>query len=271
MPLNPHPDSTFSSTLHNDWTFLQTGKTEYPQPDIRGPMPINSHPDSTFSSHLHNDWTHVQMDHQEYPQPDIRGPMPINSHPDSTFSSHLHNDWTHVMTDEYPQPDIRGPMPLNPHPDSTFSSTLHNDWTFLQTDAEEPDFYTGVHAFGAKWNGADLELEHAREMPHRFSNEEDDRLMNSLIGRYSLEFRAPDGSRTGSFFCNKEGALAVAKEAMATAYHWDAKKTASFLADDDLFDNTWTHFNVNKDDVLETTIMPQFLRKLIGATEISLQ
>jgi len=32
---------------------------EYPQPDIRGPMPRNAHPDSTFSSHLHNDWTHV--------------------------------------------------------------------------------------------------------------------------------------------------------------------------------------------------------------------
>ena len=31
--------------------------TEYPQPDIRGPMPRNAHPDSTFSSHLHNDWT----------------------------------------------------------------------------------------------------------------------------------------------------------------------------------------------------------------------
>ena len=30
---------------------------EYPQPDIRGANPKNAHPDSTFSSHLHNDWT----------------------------------------------------------------------------------------------------------------------------------------------------------------------------------------------------------------------
>jgi hypothetical protein len=70
---------------------------EYPQPDIRGPMPRNSHPDSTFSSHLHNDWTFVQQSDNEYPSPDIRGPMPENAHPDSTFSSHLHNDWTHVQ------------------------------------------------------------------------------------------------------------------------------------------------------------------------------
>ena len=73
---------------------------EYPQPDIRGPMPKNAHPDSTFSSHLHNDWTLAQID--EYPQPDIRGPMPQNAHPDSTFSSHVHNDWTYAQLGEYP-------------------------------------------------------------------------------------------------------------------------------------------------------------------------
>jgi len=31
---------------------------EYPQPDIRGPMPKNPHEDSTFSSFIHNDWTY---------------------------------------------------------------------------------------------------------------------------------------------------------------------------------------------------------------------
>ena len=73
-------------------------KGEYPSPDIRGPMPVNAHPDSTFSSHVHNDWTQLQMDkrNMEYPQPDIRGPMPVNAHPDTTFSSHVHNDWTQL-------------------------------------------------------------------------------------------------------------------------------------------------------------------------------
>jgi hypothetical protein len=108
-------------------------------------------------------------------------------------------------------------------------------------------------------------------MPTRFTQESDDRLMNSLIGRYSLEFRKPDGSGSHIFFLNEEGALAVATEAMSTAYHWDTKKTAEYLAEDDLFKGTWDHFNVNKDGVLETAIVPQFLRKLIGATEYSLQ
>ena len=29
-------------------------------------MPQNAHPDSTFSSHLHNDWTQLQIDNQMY-------------------------------------------------------------------------------------------------------------------------------------------------------------------------------------------------------------
>ena len=62
-PMNPH-------YVHE---LVQIG--EYPQPDIRGPMPKNAHPDSTFSSHLHNDWTQLQLDSQirEYPSPDQRG------------------------------------------------------------------------------------------------------------------------------------------------------------------------------------------------------
>ena len=50
-------------------TLLQLQQEEYPQPDIRGPMPQNAHPDSTFSSHVHNDWTYVQesADVNEYP------------------------------------------------------------------------------------------------------------------------------------------------------------------------------------------------------------
>merc|ERR1740117_1625419 len=36
---------------------------EYPQPDIRGANPINAHPDSTFSSFNHNDWTNDWRDY----------------------------------------------------------------------------------------------------------------------------------------------------------------------------------------------------------------
>ena len=188
MPRNAHPDSTFSSHLHNDWTYLQ--QSEYPQPDIRGPMPRNAHPDSTFSSHLHNDWTYLNTD--EYPQPDIRGPMPRNAHPDSTFSSHLHNDWTYLNTDEYPQPDIRGPMPRNAHPDSTFSSHLHNDWTYGQLEDDMNVQTEKFENFSPKFDealGFDEKLGggYKREVPEQYTEERDDRLMNSLIKNYALE------------------------------------------------------------------------------------
>ena len=90
---------------------------EYPQPDIRGPLPVNAHPDTTFSSHLHNDWTQVQAKAQnmEYPQPDIRGPMPVNAHPDSTFSSFTHNDWTQLQTGKQgPSGSSSGSVGSNP-------------------------------------------------------------------------------------------------------------------------------------------------------------
>ena len=35
-------------------------KKEYPRPEMRGPIPQIAHPDSPFTSHLHNDYTNVQ-------------------------------------------------------------------------------------------------------------------------------------------------------------------------------------------------------------------
>jgi hypothetical protein len=278
MPKNAHPDSTFSSFLHNDWTNAQLGeeKTEYPSPDIRGPMPHNAHPDSTFSSHLHNDWTYVQ--NREYPSPDIRGPMPKNAHPDSTFSSGLHNDWTQLQTGientEYPQPDIRGPMPKNAHPDSTFSSFLHNDWTQLQLDESESESSSededvqlgGIDAFSPVYSDTEAQGGYSRVVPARYTEERDDTLMKSLIQNYAIEMKDKNGKPSGHFFFDK----AAAKDASTEVCNTSAPKSAAQLLGDK-FEETWTHFDVNKDGLVEVERMPQFLRYLTGnALEISL-
>ena len=220
-------------------------------------MPKNAHPDSTFSSHLHNDWTQLQLG--EYPQPDIRGPMPKNAHPDSTFSSHLHNDWTQVQLglEEYPQPDIRGPMPKNAHPDSTFSSHLHNDWTNVQL--------SDIEAFTP--GNSDAQGGYERVTPDRFTEERDDTLMRSMIENYAIEFKDKDGKPSGHFFFNK----AAAKDASSEVCKTHLPKTgAALLAEK--FEDTWTHFDVNKDGLVEVERMPQFLRYLTGnALDISLQ
>jgi hypothetical protein len=278
MPKNAHPDSTFSSHLHNDWTQVQTGmkNSEYPQPDIRGPMPKNAHPDSTFSSFLHNDWTLAQIGEgrTEYPSPDIRGPMPQNAHPDSTFSSHLHNDWTYVQNKEYPSPDIRGPMPKNAHPDSTFSSHLHNDWTQLQLSESESESSSddedvqlgGIDAFTPVYSDTEAQGGYSRVVPSRFSEERDDTLMKSLIQNYAIEMKNKAGKPTGFFFFDKSAALAASTEVCTT----HAPKSAAELLGQK-FEDTWTHFDVNKDGLVEVERMPQFLRYLTGnALEIGL-
>jgi hypothetical protein len=291
MPRNAHPDSTFSSHLHNDWTVVQTDAKEYPQPDIRGPMPRNAHPDSTFSSHLHNDWTVLQTDAKEYPQPDIRGPMPRNAHPDSTFSSHLHNDWTVVQTDakEYPQPDIRGPMPRNAHPDSTFSSHLHNDWTLAQLEVEDEvdeddDMEDEVEEnedelmevpeddenlqldrfehFVPNFDGADAAKGYYREVPEEFTEERDDRLMNSLIKTYALEMKDDSGRPSGHFFFDRDAARAVSNEVVHTHFKYNDNQSSEYL--DAHFVETWDHFDVNQDNLIEVERMPQFLRWFLG-------
>ena len=38
---------------------ISLDKKEYPRPEMRGPIPQIAHPDSPFSSHVHNDYTHV--------------------------------------------------------------------------------------------------------------------------------------------------------------------------------------------------------------------
>jgi hypothetical protein len=58
---------TWEEKVESGWALTGIGPLnaeEYPQPDIRGPMPVNAHPDSTFSSHVHNDWTQVQLGQQ---------------------------------------------------------------------------------------------------------------------------------------------------------------------------------------------------------------
>ena len=59
----------------------------------------------------------------------------------------------------------------------------------------------GYEAFGG----------YTRHVPQRFTQEKDDRLMDSLIQKYAIEMKV-DGKETREFFLNKEGAQAVADE-----------------------------------------------------------
>ena len=153
-------------------------------------------------------------------------------------------------------------MPRNAHPDSTFSSHLHNDWTLAQLD--QIDSFSAGDDFAATKGG------YARQMPTRFDDERDDRLMNSLISNYALEMKDGNGKPSGHFFFDRDAARAVSEEVVGTHFKWDPTKTAKFL--DEKFGGVYDHFDVNNDSIVEVERMPQFLRYLLGnSLEIGLQ
>ena len=103
-------------------------------------------------------------------------------------------------------------------------------------------------------------------MPERFTKERDDRLMNSILDKYSIE-TSEDGVKTGHFFCNREGAQALSNEVQGSHGNADA-----YGGNGKRFEEVWNHFDVNHDGLVESERMPQFLRMLLGnALDIDLQ
>jgi len=140
---------------------------------------------------------------------------------------------------------------------------LHNDWTLLQTDAEK------FENFMPNFDGA-IGDGYKRAMPDRFTEERDDRLMNSMIQSYALEMKDDSGNPSGHFFFDRDAARSASQEVVSTNYKWSAGQTEAWLKDN--FDNTWTHFDVNSDNLIEVERMPQFFRYLMGnSLEIGLQ
>ena len=51
--------TSISQLIDNEREYVPPNPLPERLHDERGPIPQNAHPDSTFSSHLHNDWTHA--------------------------------------------------------------------------------------------------------------------------------------------------------------------------------------------------------------------
>ena len=105
-----------------------------------------------------------------------------------------------------------------------------------------------------------------RIIPARFEEERDDRLMNSMVGKYARE-AVVDGRMTGHMFLNEADAKAASDEVIAN--HVSADRA---VENEGRFAEVWNHFDVNHDGLVEVERMPQFFRMLLGnALDISLQ
>ena len=153
-------------------------------------------------------------------------------------------------------------MPRNAHPDSTFSSHLHNDWTYGQIDDEVNVQIEKFENFTPKFDEAETNGGYKREIPDRFVEERDDQLMNSLIKNYALEMKDDTGRPSGHMFLDQDGARSVSNEVVHTHFHFNDDQAQKYLAEH--FSETWTHFDVNSDNLVEVERMPQFLRWLLG-------
>merc|ERR1711935_607950 len=115
---------------------------------------------------------------------------------------------------------------------------------------------------------ADTAGGYKRDMPDRFTEERDDRLMNSVIGKYAREIKVK-GKLTGVMMLNAEDASALADEVRRTHKGMGYAMQADGMSAADAFN----HFDVNHDGLVEAERMPQYLRYLFpnGALDIDLQ
>ncbi len=103
-------------------------------------------------------------------------------------------------------------------------------------------------------------------MPAKFSEEKNDRLMNSIIGNYALEGKT-DGKPNGIFFLDKKGAAGVASEVVGTHFGFKGEQKAQFLAEN--FEKVFNNIDVLKEGFFPVAKGPVFLRNLIDSVEIS--
>jgi hypothetical protein len=86
--------------------------------------------------------------------------------------------------------------------------------------------------------------------------------MNSLIQHYALEMKDDSGKASGHMFLDRDSANAVSNEVVHTHFQYNDEQANAYLGEH--FAETWTHFDVNNDNLVEVERMPQFLRYLLG-------
>lgn len=117
-------------------------------------------------------------------------------------------------------------------------------------------------------SGADAGGGYVKAVPDRFMEERDDRLMHSILTKYSHEVKV-DGALTGHNFSNKDDARGVYDEVMRThSGKWGYSQNPNVIG----FEDAFGHFDVNGDGLIEAERMPQFVRYVFkGGLDVDLQ
>lgn len=105
-----------------------------------------------------------------------------------------------------------------------------------------------------------------RKPIERFSTGADDKLMNSLIMKYSHEGNS-SGAPNHNYYMTQSDMQAVSKEVVRTHFGWKGQKLDDYLKAN--FARLWATWDVNRDGFITVDRAPTFLRMLLDNSEIS--
>ena len=109
---------------------------------------------------------------------------------------------------------------------------------------------------------------YSRTTTPRFSSDDDDIFMRSMIENYALEEKTAEdkatgyagGEPSGKFWMDEFAAKAAASEVLCTHKAICGADLATYLGT--YFSKAWGHFDVNRTGYIEVIKMPQFIRFL---------
>ena len=103
-----------------------------------------------------------------------------------------------------------------------------------------------------------------RKVPDHWTGPGDDKLMESIISKYSLEGNT-DGQPNGHFYVTKAGCEAISKEVIGTHFNLGKEKDAEYFAAH--FGKVYAHHDVLNEGFLDAGKVPQLLRMLTDEVE----
>ena len=102
----------------------------------------------------------------------------------------------------------------------------------------------------------------------RFSGDDDDLFMRSMINNYAAEKKDDDDVPTGKFWMDAQAARRASVEVLGTHADLSGDEAKNYL--NTYFQRVWDHFDVNGSGFIEVEKMPQFMRMLLSDQYVQL-
>ena len=143
-----------------------------------------------------------------------------------------------------------------------------------ETNPSFAGFDAGLHGFiGNNHNNGEWKDAYDRVLPGHFDQSDDhpvDLFTRNVLANYATEGVTADGLPNKEFFIVKDQAKLLAAEVVATHLGLKGDKNKDFLKE--RFEDTWTHYDVNKEGTMDAMWASPFMRALCKPIkEIDLQ